>query len=261
VSSDEGEEVRLNPRRAIADDLRDRIRHGDLEPGAKLPSGRELAQQHGVARNTADEAVKLLQAEGLVDVRHGSGAYVRRLKPLVRLGGNRYSRRLREESGLSPFLLEAAKQGWEAHVEGRAVERVVPPPEIAARLHVDPAAPSTLRRENWYFADNVVAQIGFTYLPWDIVEGTPLVIPGEPVPTGIYAYLETLGYTIRHIREEISARMPRPEEVADLQVPPGVPLIEVLHTSITADGTSFDVTRFLLRSDVMGLDYSIPIDD
>ena len=255
------EEGRQNPRRIIADQLRHDIATGVYGPSAKLPSGRELAAQYQVARNTADDAIKILQAEGLVDIRHGSGAYVRRSKPLVRLGGNRYSRRLRDELGLSPFLLEAFKQGWQALVEGRSVERVMPPADVAMRLNVDANTESVLRRENWYFADDEPAQIGFTYLPWSIVEGTPLVVPGEPVPTGIYAYLETLGYTVARIREEISARMPRHDEAANLRVPPGIPVIEVLHTSFNTDGTPFDVTRFLLRADVMGLDYLMPVDD
>jgi GntR family transcriptional regulator len=260
-SETSGEDGRPNPRRLIAEQLRNDISTGVYEPGAKLPSGRELAARYKVARNTADDAIKILRAEGLVIIRQGSGAYVRRPRPLVRLGGNRYSRRLRDESGLSPFLLEAFRQGWQAHVEGRSVERVVPPADIAMRLQVEATTASVLRRENWYFADNEPAQVGFTYLPWPIVEGTPLVVPGEPVPTGIDAYLETLGYTVSRIREEISARMPRNDEAADLRVPPGVPVIEVLHTSFNTDGTPFDVTRFVLRADIMGLDYSMPVED
>jgi len=256
-----GGDGRQNPRQTIADELRSAIEQGELPPGTKLPSGRELARRYTVARNTADDAIKLLQAEGLVDVRHGSGAYVRRRRPLVRLGSNRYSQRLREETGLSPFLLEAARQGWQAHVEGGPVQRVQPPPDIAERLGVDDAARSVIRRENWYFADNEPVQVGYTYIPWAIAKGTPLTKPGEPMPTGIYAYLEDHGYTVTRIREEISARMPRHSEAAALRVPPGVPVIEVLHTSINSDDTPFDVTRFMLRADVMGLDYTMPVEE
>jgi GntR family transcriptional regulator len=102
-------------------------------------------------------------------------------------------------------------------------------------------------------------QIGLTYIPWEIAGGTPLTEPGEPIPTGIYAYLETLGYTISSIREEISARVPSRAEATQLQVPPAVPIIEVLHTSISQDGVPFDVTRFVLRADTMGLDYTMPV--
>jgi GntR family transcriptional regulator len=258
---EEGQSGPRNPRRQIADDLRERIERGELAPGAKLPSRRELSKLYDTAQNTADEAIKVLQHEGLVDVKHGSGAYVRQRRPLVRLGANRYSQRLREEVGLSPFLLEASRQGWTAHVEGRDVLRVHPPHDVAQRLGVPDDTDSVVQRENWYFADDDPVQVGLTYIPLKIAEATPLMRKGEPVPTGIYAYLETLGYRVVQIREEISARMPTRRETTELRVPPGVPVIEVLHTSINHDGVPFDVTRFVLRADVMGLDYTMPVGD
>lgn len=63
------------------------------------------------------------------------------------------------------------------------------------------------------------------------------------------------------IREEISARMSRQTEATPLQVPPGVPIIEVLHTSLTDDGAPFDVTRLILRAEVMRPDYTMPIEE
>ncbi|MCM0676467.1 hypothetical protein NCC78_17500 [Micromonospora phytophila] len=46
-----------------------------------------------------------------------------------------------------------------------------------------------------------------------------------------------------------------------LAMPPGVPVIEVLHTSIDGDGRAFEVTRFVMRADVNGLDYEMPVED
>lgn len=64
--------------RRIADDLKHEIEQGVYAPGAKLKSVRELQAQYGVAKNTASAAIRLLQTLGLVEVRAGSGAYVRR---------------------------------------------------------------------------------------------------------------------------------------------------------------------------------------
>jgi len=252
---------RQPPSRRIADDLREAIKARILGPGDRLPSSRELAERYTTARNTASEAIKILQAEGLVDVQHGRGAFVRGRRPLMRLGSNRYSRRLRDESGLSPFRMEATKQGWTADVECRSVERVTPPEDVAERLNVATDSNSVIRRENWYFADGEPAQYGVTYIPWTIAKGTQLTKFGSPVPGGIYAYMETLGHAVVQAREEITARMPTPEEARNLRVRPGVPVIEVLHTSVDNDGVPFDVTRFVLRADVMGLDYTIPVKD
>src|SRR5689334_10618031 len=94
---------RRPPSRRIADELRAAIDRGDLAEGDRLPSERELARQYTAARNTAREAIGLLQSEGLVTAEHGRGVFVRPRRTLMRLGSNRYSRRLREETGLSPF--------------------------------------------------------------------------------------------------------------------------------------------------------------
>lgn len=52
---------------------------GAYEVGARLPAERELALQYNVSRPTVREAVIALEVQGLVEVRVGSGAYVRRL--------------------------------------------------------------------------------------------------------------------------------------------------------------------------------------
>jgi len=60
----------------VIDALRSAIVVGDLARGARLPSERVLAQQFGVSQPTMREAVRALEAMGLVEARHGSGAYV-----------------------------------------------------------------------------------------------------------------------------------------------------------------------------------------
>lgn len=49
---------------------------GNLEPGARLPAERELAVRLGVSRPSVREAIKTLEAEGRLDVRHGQGVFV-----------------------------------------------------------------------------------------------------------------------------------------------------------------------------------------
>lgn len=56
--------------------LLERITGGDLHPGDRLPSERVLGDQFGVSRTVIREAVRSLQAKGVVDVRSGSGATV-----------------------------------------------------------------------------------------------------------------------------------------------------------------------------------------
>lgn len=65
----------------VAADLRREIRSGELGPGSRLPSEAELAEMYGVARGTVRTAIRALREEGLVIVRVGKGAYVRRELP------------------------------------------------------------------------------------------------------------------------------------------------------------------------------------
>jgi DNA-binding FadR family transcriptional regulator len=70
----------IEPRRLyrqIADQIRGLIRSGEFAPGARLPPERELAKQLGVSRPSVREALIALEVEGLVEVRIGSGIYVR----------------------------------------------------------------------------------------------------------------------------------------------------------------------------------------
>ncbi|HKX28029.1 MAG TPA: GntR family transcriptional regulator [Blastocatellia bacterium] len=62
--------------RQIADEIKMLIVKGELVPGAMLPSVRQLATDTGVNLNTVAIAYRELQEEGLISIRHGSGAVV-----------------------------------------------------------------------------------------------------------------------------------------------------------------------------------------
>ncbi len=53
------------------------VRAESLRPGDRLPSARALAERFSVATPTLREALRRLQAVGVIDIRHGSGVYVR----------------------------------------------------------------------------------------------------------------------------------------------------------------------------------------
>jgi len=56
--------------------LMDSIASGQLSPGDRLPSERDLGEQFGVSRTVVREAVRGLQARGVLKVRPGRGAEV-----------------------------------------------------------------------------------------------------------------------------------------------------------------------------------------
>ncbi|MEP7242316.1 MAG: FadR/GntR family transcriptional regulator [Gammaproteobacteria bacterium] len=65
----------------LAHTLSSAIAAGVYKEGDRLPAERELAIQYKVSRPTVREAVIALEVRGLVEVRVGSGAYVRRAHP------------------------------------------------------------------------------------------------------------------------------------------------------------------------------------
>jgi DNA-binding GntR family transcriptional regulator len=67
-------------REVVADEIRQMIASGQLEPGERLFEDR-LAEQLGVSRNPVREAIRALEGTGLVEVLPRRGAYVSRLDP------------------------------------------------------------------------------------------------------------------------------------------------------------------------------------
>lgn len=62
----------------VAQSLRSKVHAGEILPGSRFPAERELAEQLSVSRVTLRESLKLLQAEGYIEIRRGpqGGAYV-----------------------------------------------------------------------------------------------------------------------------------------------------------------------------------------
>lgn len=60
----------------VADAIRDRIRSGQLKPGDRLPSTKQLEEEFGVSYGSVRSAMLVLKAEGLVRGQPGEAVYV-----------------------------------------------------------------------------------------------------------------------------------------------------------------------------------------
>ncbi|MCP3014686.1 GntR family transcriptional regulator [Nocardiopsis dassonvillei] len=67
----------LPPYARVVTDIRARIDSGELRPGARVPSTREIMREWGVAMATATKALATLRQEGLVEAVRGVGTLVR----------------------------------------------------------------------------------------------------------------------------------------------------------------------------------------
>jgi len=99
--------------RQIADQLRHLITAGEFPSGERLPAERALAQQLRVSRPSVREALIALEVEGLIEIRGGSGVYVR-AKP----NGTRPA----PESEWGPLELIRARAMIEREVAAQAAE-------------------------------------------------------------------------------------------------------------------------------------------
>jgi GntR family transcriptional regulator len=242
--------------RQIADQLRNAITQGEFPPGAKLPSERVLMDRHQTSRVTVRQAIAVLGAEGLIDVEHGRGVFVRSRPPLRRLGRERLGRRERE-AGKGAFLSDAMAAGREASAEVE-VARGVAPPEVAERLHLSQGDQVLIRRRRM-LADGQPVQLATSYLPLQLVEGTQIE-QADTGTGGTYARLEELGHRLGRFQEDLSARMPLPDEARALRLGAGVPVIRVVRTAFDDQGAPVEVNEMVLAADRYELTYMMPAD-
>ncbi|MFF0819266.1 GntR family transcriptional regulator [Micromonospora haikouensis] len=182
----------------VVDDLRKRILSGELAPGDKLPTEKELQQRWGFSTTIVKHALTLLRSEGLIEGRRGSGNYVRDRTQLVRRAHSRDS--------------EAAdrRPSWEAHSE-----KIPAAPQIAERLGIQPDEPVMFTRYR-YLADGALIQLAYSYEPLAITGGTQVEYPEQGPVIGVVARMDFIGVAIDRFVEEVTTRPAMPEEAAAL---------------------------------------------
>lgn len=112
----------------IAEGLIDKIESGDLVAGQRLTSERNLSKSLGVTRVTLRQALQLLEAEGLIERRRGSGNYI--AKPKIE----------RATSRLNPFTKGMERSGFKTGAQVVLMERRLAKVSIANRLKISVSA-------------------------------------------------------------------------------------------------------------------------
>ncbi|MEU9237140.1 GntR family transcriptional regulator [Streptomyces subrutilus] len=213
----------------IARDLRERITSGQYPPGAALPLMRDVAAEYGVSDITVRKAYGLLRREGLIESRRRAGTVVRehpdRLRLIVR---NRQIER--DELG---YYSGPESQHWRAlpHPDGENT-KVMPlpvPTDIADILEVESGTELTVRRRIIGDPDvQTHRQLADSWVSQWVTDNLPQLTGGTGLG-GMYDRLEEWEGKPLQWREEISARMPSPEEAEALVMPAtGVPLLRAL---------------------------------
>lgn len=239
----------------IADQLRVMITDGRLAPGERLASEAQLIEHYGVARMTVRQALAVLKGEGLVVAEHGRGVFVRPRPVVRRLGSDRFARRHRKR-GKAAFVADAAVAGQHPSVDELLITQGSPPPHVAEALRVDPEKPVLLRSRR-YLINGHPVELAASYVPLDVAEGTPIAEP-DTGPGGIYARMEDKGFAFKAFHEEVTARMPTPEEVRRLDLPSGVPVLTLVRTATATTGRVLEVCDTVMAAHSFVLSYDLP---
>lgn len=127
--------------RGIADELAGRILSGELRPGDRLPSERELMREAGTGRPAVREALQTLERAGLIRIAHGARASV--AAPSSRAVLDQIEHSARHLIRASPDNLEhlkAARTFFEEGMARIAAERAGPADVAALRERVEAQA-------------------------------------------------------------------------------------------------------------------------
>ncbi|MGQ4383386.1 GntR family transcriptional regulator [Streptomyces sp. SAS_270] len=212
----------------VAAAIREAILSGEFEPGAPLPSEAQLIERYKVSRPTVRNAVAALRAEGLIDVRHGKGSFVRSDgQPSVTL-----DRRVNRTSNGQFVLPNGAV--WEEAEEptpyrSHTTKATGPLLELGEeeallgcdRLLVDPASGTRAMHR--------------TLIPFEVAEGIQALAEApDSRPAAVYELLTKAGHKLSW-SETVRARMPLPDERTALQLSDATP---ILHLSRVTHGTA-----------------------
>ncbi|RZD63915.1 UTRA domain-containing protein [Streptomyces albidoflavus] len=148
-----------------------------------------------------------------------------------------------QEPSTSARYLGAAGDAWaaEARAEGRrGTQRIVRAGEepasalVAERLSLRPGQPVIARRRIMY-ADDEPCELTDTYYPVSIARGTALAGTAK-IRGGAVRLLAELGHVGTWVEEDVTARLPTPDEAATLTLSGSEPLLQLVRLTEDADG-------------------------
>ncbi len=214
--------------RQIAEDLREQIGSGGLQPGQQLRTEIELREHYGASRNTGRDAIKWLTTLGLVETRPGQGTFViRKIDPYITTltadpkgpGGDKvvvpgdalYGEVDEpEEEGQKRFLSNSDPQ----------VEIQKASADVASALQVAEGSQVISRHQRRYI-DKTPWSLQTSFYPMGFVlKGADRLIQADDIKIGTVKYLaETLGLRQIGYRDWITVRAPDATEAQFFNLP------------------------------------------
>lgn len=227
----------------VARELRARILDGTYAPDVKMPSLREIEEEFDVSRTTSRAAYQVLISEGLTEGRFGGGYYVRSYRPIIRHGIQRLAGKTHAASGRGIWDADPGTVGRELTVDQVQVTTETPPGDIANDLNAETGTRTVVRRRR-YVLDGKPVLLSTSYFPADIASGTQIE-QEDTGPGGAYARLADAGEPPAWFQEDVTARMPSPEEVTQLRLSAGSPVLAIRRVVWGPTGRALEVNSMV----------------
>jgi GntR family transcriptional regulator len=232
----------------IADTLRDRIRRGDLAPGARLDTQRALARRFEVTLMTLRQALEVLEREQLIERRHGLGTFV-------------------ATPSIDYNILQLRRLAADLSAQGEDVAtrvlgaRFVPAERTAATLLRVPPRARLLQLERLRLVAGRPMSLQRSLLPARIGEE---VAKADLGVTPLHEVLEfKLGITIARATESVSAVRLSARAARELGCRPGVAAFESERVSYDTSGEPVVFDHVLIPGDrfriTRELNYQAPL--
>ncbi|MET7715411.1 GntR family transcriptional regulator [Streptomyces sp. NPDC005407] len=235
----------------VAAAIRQGIADGDFPPGSPLPSEAQLIERYQVSRPTVRNAISALRSEGLIEVRHGKGSFVKDAQtPLLTI------ERTVTRSGKT-FAPDPAQ--WQQAHE----------PTVYRTTTTDTTGPllNLGEGEALFGVDRVLTDpatgtraLHRVLIPFATAENAP-TLAGAPdtAPEEIYAALTAAGHKLTW-SETVRARMPQADERTALELPDATPVIHTLRVTHGTDDQPLILEELRTSGSQAQLSYRITAD-
>ncbi len=194
----------LPPYRRIAAQIRAQIERGEIQPGERIPSVREIVRTENVSTATANRVAAVLRAEGYAKSIPGVGT-IARLPNSMTTGPDRLQ------------MLRATGSGYRPgeSVEILGAELVPAPEEVADALGLSEAE-EVIRRRRVYRDEQGVVAVSTSWLSGSLAPTAPELLTVDPLPKMTFGLIEERTGRRAVRRRDVVAIRPVPEEIAEL---------------------------------------------
>ncbi len=222
----------------LKEEIQQSIEKGELVPGDRLPSERDLAEAKGLSRMTVRQALTELVAAGALYREQGRGTFV--------------SARKMQQRNISSFSETVRMRGFNPGTRVLDFALVRPPADIAQRLMLPDS--EVYRALRLRLADTTPVAVEEVFIPLHICPG----LKRDDLSGSLYHLMtETFGHRISSADSSVSALLPGARHQAYLGIARNMPILKVNSLYYSSSGTTLYYERAVYRTDMY--EYNIRI--